>query len=414
VLRRSTFWQYEVSLRTTHPHLPAILATVALLGVNDAAATAQTVQTVTEFDSIRAALGEAARVLGSQQSASTIVALTSIEVVTAPLGTSTGGFTFSFDPLLQVYKRSTSSFGPAFAQRSLTAGRAKVSIGANWLYSSYDSLGGFSLRDNELQLAKNVNAPGLPRVSSTALNVDLDTNTVATFAQVGVTDSFDLGVIVPWVKVDLAADGFYFGATGTTEGRLSVPRARAWGIGDMGIFGKYLLWRETDGGLAATFDVRLPTGDEDDLRGLGITRTTAALVWSKGGRVSPHANFGFEFWSKEVPISASGDVSIRHQLKYAAGVEFDAHPQLTVLLDVVGRQLRGGGQLAYQTFGDATIGTVDALVGQPEGINSFWIVPGAKWNAWRRVLITANLLTTLANDGLRANFTPVVGIDWSF
>jgi hypothetical protein len=53
-------------------------------------------------------------------------------------------------------------------------------------------------------------------------------------------------------------------------------------------------------------------------------------------------------------------------------------------------------------------------VGQPEGINSFWIVPGAKWNAWRRVLITANLLTTLANDGLRANFTPVVGIDWSF
>jgi hypothetical protein len=80
----------------------------------------------------------------------------------------------------------------------------------------------------------------------------------------------------------------------------------------------------------------------------------------------------------------------------------------------VGRQLRGGGQLAYQTFGNATIGTVDALVGQAEGINSFWIVPGAKWNAWSRVLITANLLTTLANDGLRANFTPVVGIDWSF
>ena len=191
-----------------------------------------------------------------------------------------------------------------------------------------------------------------------------------------------------------------------------MPHARAWGIGDMGIFGKYLLWRQSEGGVAAVFDVRLPTGDEDELRGLGITRATAALVWSKGGRVSPHANFGFEFWSKEVPISVSGDVSIRHQVKYAAGLEIDAHPQLTVLVDFVGRQLLGGGKLAYQTFtAPGGTGTVDALVGQSEGINSFWIVPGAKWNVWRRVLLTANLLTTLANDGLRANVTPVAGID---
>ena len=396
-----------------YPHFPAALA-IALLGLTTAAADAQTSQTTTEFDSVREALGEAARVLGSQQSASTIVALTSIEVVTAPLGTSTGGFTFTFDPLLQVYKRSSSSFGPAFAERSLTAGRAKVSIGANWVYTSYDSLGGFNLEGNELLLAKNVNSPALPRVSSTALNVNLDTHTVAAFGQVGVTDSFDIGVIVPWVRVDLGAEGLYLGPNGTTEGRLTVPRARAWGLGDMGIFGKYLLWRQTDGGIAAAFDVRLPTGDKDELRGLDITRTTAALVWSKGGRISPHANVGFEFWSKEVPISDTGDVSIRHQLKYAAGVEIDAHPQLTVLVDIVGRQLRGGGQLAYQTFGNSTIGTVDALVGQSGGINSFWIVPGAKWNVWRRFLLTASVLTSLKNDGLRAKITPVAGIDWSF
>jgi len=86
-----------------------------------------------------------------------------------------------------------------------------------------------------------------------------------------------------------------------------------------------------------------------------------------------------------------------------------------VLVDFVGRQLLGGGKLAYQTFtAPGGTGTVDALVGQAEGISSVWIVPGAKWNVWRRVLLTANLLTCLANDGLRANFTPVAGIDWSF
>jgi outer membrane putative beta-barrel porin/alpha-amylase len=407
--------QYEVSLRTRHPLLPTTLATLVVVGLSAGSARAQTAQATAEFDSLRQALGEAARVLGSQQSASTIVALTSIEVATAPLGTSTGGFTFTFDPLLQVYRRSASSFGPSFAERALTAGRAKVSLGGNWVYSSYDSLGEFSLEGNELQLAKNVNAPALPRVASTALNVNLDTHTIAGFAQVGVTDRFDIGAIVPWVRVALSADGLYLGPSGSTEGTLSVPRARAWGIGDMGIFGKYLLWQQSDGGLAAAFDVRLPTGDEDELRGLGITRTTAALVWSKGGRVSPHANFGFEFWSKEVPISASGDVSIRHQVKYAAGLEIDAHPQLTVLVDFVGRQLLGGGKLEYQTFtAPGGTGTVDALVGQAEGISSFWIVPGAKWNIWRRVLLTANVLTSLASDGLRAKITPVAGIDWSF
>jgi hypothetical protein len=290
-----------------------------------------------------------------------------------------------------------------------------VSLGANWLSSSYDSFGGYSLADGELQPTRNINAPdALPRVSSTVLNVDLDTQTVSAFAQVGVTETIDVGIMVPWVRVALAADGLFLDSSGATQGRVSLPEAKAWGIGDMGIFGKVLLWRQPGGGLAAAFDVRLPTGDEDALRGLGITRTTAALVWSKGGRISPHANFGFEFWSKEVPISATGDVSMRHQVKYAAGLEIDAHPQLTVLVDFVGRQLLGGGRLAYQTFTEPGVGTVDALVGQSEGIHSFWIVPGAKWNVWRRMLLTANLLTTLANDGLRANLTPVAGIDWSF
>ena len=101
---------YEVSVRTRHPLLPATLATILVVALDTGLARAQTVQQTIEFDSLREALGRAAQLLGSQQSASTIVALTSIEVATAPLGTSTGGFTFTFDPLLQVYRRSTSSF----------------------------------------------------------------------------------------------------------------------------------------------------------------------------------------------------------------------------------------------------------------------------------------------------------------
>jgi hypothetical protein len=371
-------------------------------------------QTTTPFGSIREALQEAASVLGSGQTASSVVALTSIEVATAPLGTSTGGFTFTFDPLLRLYKRSASSFGPAFAQRSLTAGRNKVSLGANWLRTSYDSLGGFNLSGDELRPARSISAPALARVSSTALNLDLKTDTFVGFAQIGVTDSLDVGVIVPWVTVDLSAEGKYLGSSGSVEGSLTIPRTTASGLGDIGIFGKYLLLRQEQGGLAAAFDVRLPTGDRDALRGLDILRTNVSAVWSaKKGRVSPHANAGFEFWSRSVPISASGDVALRHQVRYAVGVELDAHPQLTLLVDLIGRQLRGGGTLGYQTFTTAA-GSVDALVAQGTPLNAISIAPGAKWNVWRNLLVTASVLTSLSNDGLRAKVIPVAGLDWGF
>jgi hypothetical protein len=341
------------------------------------------------------------------------VALTSIEVATAPLGTSTGGFTFTFDPLLQLYKRSASSFGPAFAERSLTAGRNKVSVGANWLRTSYDSLGGFNLSGDDLRLARNIRAPALD-VSSTAMNLDLTTNTVVGFAQVGLTDSLDVGVVVPWVTVELAADGKFLSSSDSVLGTVLIPETSASGVGDIGIFGKYLLVRREQGGIAAAFDVRLPTGDRGALRGLDITRTSASLVWStKTGRISPHANAGFEFWSASVPISASGDIAIRHQIKYAVGAEFDVHPQLTLLLDVVGRQLRGGGRVDYQSFTTAN-GTVDALVGQRGALNAVSIAPGAKWNVWRNFLLTASALVSLSNDGLRAKVIPVAGIDWGF
>src|SRR4051812_43714490 len=125
----------EALLRSRCFHPIAGAATlVVILALDGRPAVAQT---TTEFDSLRAALLEASRALGSAQTAASVVALTSVEVATAPLGTSTGGFTFTFDPLLRLYKRSASSFGPTFSERSLTAGRNKVSVGANWLHASY-------------------------------------------------------------------------------------------------------------------------------------------------------------------------------------------------------------------------------------------------------------------------------------
>ena len=104
----------------------------------------------------------------------------------------------------------------------------------------------------------------------------------------------------------------------------------------------------------------------------------------------------------------------KDEIKYALGVEFEAHPRATVVVDVVGRHLRHGGKVGYQTFTVGSSSSIDALVALPEGIQQISLAPGVKWNIWRSVLLTGNLMAALKNDGLKANIIPVVGLDWAF
>ena len=74
------------------------------------------------------------------------------------------------------------------------------------------------------------------------------------------------------------------------------------------------------GGLALLATVRLPTGDRENLRGLGVTRMLGSLVVSSGrGRFRPHANIGYEGWSSGVSVvtDPQGDetVTARNQFQ---------------------------------------------------------------------------------------------------
>jgi hypothetical protein len=194
----------------------------------------------------------------------------------------------------------------------------------------------------------------------------------------------------------------------------SLPEATSSGIGDVAIFGKYRFFRQENGGAAAAVELRLPTGDRNAFRGLDVTRTFISAIWSLGGSVSPHVNVGYEFWSDDVAMTASGDVFAKDQFKYAVGVEIAAHPRITMLIDLIGRGIRGSGKVGYQTFLGPGGESIDALVALPEGVHQMSAVPGIKWNAWGSVLITGNLLMSVSNSGLRAKTIPVLGVDWAF
>jgi hypothetical protein len=371
-------------------------------------------------DSIRGALLElAARTPDPATSADQVNALatfTALEVSTAPIGTSTGAFAFSYDEQLGVFTRSTQSFGPTFADRSLTSGKGRLSVGLNWLHASYDSIAGMNLQNGEFLTARNAQTPLFP-ISHGVTYLDVSSDTVVGFAAFGVSDNVDVGVVVPYIRVSMGAELRLFNAQNvevTTP--LAMPKVDASGIGDMAMFAKYRFWTRGEGGLAGQVEVRFPTGDEEDLRGLGVTRTQVSAIWSQGGRIAPHATIGYEFWSDEIDITPRLGVVTRNQLRYAAGVEFQAHRRITAMVDVLGRRLLKGGRPGYERFPFLLPGggSFEGLVGRAEGLNVVSLAPGLKWNVYRTLLLTGSVLTSLANDGLRAHVVPVLGLDWAF
>ena len=56
------------------------------------------------------------------------------QVSNAPLGSSSAGFTYRYDGTLGTFTRSTSTFGPAFAERAQTAGKGRIAFGMNYLH----------------------------------------------------------------------------------------------------------------------------------------------------------------------------------------------------------------------------------------------------------------------------------------
>jgi hypothetical protein len=207
--------------------------------------------------------------------------------------------------------------------------------------------------------------------------------------------------------------------------------ASSGGLGDVTVFGKYRFWtlepqsaasEEIRGGLAGTIKLRLPTGNEDDLLGLGVTRTAFSLVGSTTiGRWAPHINLGYDYWSSgfAIPTDFQGlsTITAKDQFQYSAGFEYEAHAQLSLMVDVLGRYLRGTGSVGYQPFtfpqNFANVGGADALVAIPNGVHTVLIAPGAKWNIFGSALLTVNALISATSNGLHAHVTPVIGLDWS-
>jgi hypothetical protein len=346
---------------------------------------------------------------------------TKLSVGTAPFGSSSGGFLIKLDPSTGLQVRTATTFGPAFAERALTSGEGSVSVGVSYLYSNLEHLDDLSLENLQVRSATGTTAANS---RSGVANLTLSSKTIVMAARMGVTDKLDLGVYIPFVSLKLNGTSSLVDGTNKTL-VYGTGTDLAKGVGDVAGLVKYRFVSfgndlPDPGGLAVMATLRFPTGDKDNLRGLGVTRTALTFIASSGtGRFRPHANGGFEYWSDGVSVASdnpASTVTAQHQVQYAAGFELEAAPKVTVLLDLIGANILGGGRVGMKpdTTLPSGIASSSSLVALPEGISKLSLAPGLKANIKAKLLFSVNVLIALHDTGLHATVTPMAGLDLTF
>ena len=392
--------------------------------------------------------------------------LLTAQLASIPLGSSAGGFTYAFDPTLGTFVRASRSFGPTFAERAATIGKGRFSFGFNYQHTSYETFEGEDLRNGSIKFylrhqecCSTGGAPVPPffgvvqqpngtrfdpffegDVIEAALSLHATTDTFAFFGNYGLTNRWDVALAVPVVRVDLEASvlatiqrlatasnalihTFELGNAGATQ-RTFERSGTATGIGDIVLRTKYRFLGGAGGGLAAAADFRLPTGNEDDLLG-GNGQAKLFLVASGGNdRFGHHVNVGYTISAGEASLPASLSPSLPDEFNYVGGVEFVASPRLTLLADIVGRNLRDVGRLRVETkqfefqppdpTQPRSFVSFEEFAPHSGSMNLVFATAGAKFNPVGDLLFSASVLLPLTDGGLKSRWTTVVGLDYAF
>ena len=359
------------------------------------------------------------------------------QLVSVPLPSPSGGFTYQFDSSLGIFQRTTTNFGPILADRHETIGARRASIGFTFQRYNYDTIEGLDLNRIPAVFTHD-NAflrGGREDVVTTSSAIDARVSQATTFITLGVTDRLDLSLAVPFIDVGLevvstatihrlgttnALTHFFRQSDGEVgERRIFTASGRASGVGDLMVRVKTTLAAGGVNGLAAGMNAHLPTGDEMNLLGSGTASVQPFVIWSGTyGNVSPHVNVGYK-WNGSSVLAGNPAISARarfpDQASYAVGADVSVNPRLTVAFDVIGQYLIDAERIRSEQFHALDERSVFPNVAFTR--DSFNVLNGSvgmKANLLERLLVDANLLFKIDEHGLRDRVTPLVGLEYSF
>jgi Putative MetA-pathway of phenol degradation len=379
---------------------------VIMIGSSQRSAVAQTVSGVLSFLLTNRSIPTGNLVQDDQAAAETrdtISGLLLLELTTLPESSSPGGFRYRLNPSLGTIERSSGSFGPFLIERSLTAGTHQAAFGVTVQNAVFDTIDGRSLRDGTLIATATKFHNQTQPFDVETLSLRISTSTLTAVANYGITDQLDVGVAVPFVNLSLSGQRIdtYHGQP-TLQAAAS---ATSFGLGDVALRAKYNLLRSGGSGFAVGGEVRLPTGNDQNLLGAGKAAAKPFLVGSvEQGPVALHGSMGYTFGGLSQEVDYGGAVTV-------AGTS-----RLTLVGEVNGRHVAKLGTLTDITEPNPQIPGVDTvrLGSTALGAERVIAIAGFKWNPAGTWLLSANVVRPLTTTGLNAAWTPSVTLDYSF
>ncbi len=381
--------------------------------------------------SLRDQLPDAARLVGLQ-GGSAFDALADALADTAarnlPVVTASAGFTYRYNPALEVFERTSDTLGPIFLERPDTLGQGKLNVNVSYQYVQLDRVNGVPANELEASnpiVVRAVDAAG-NLVGFTAdrlrYRFRLINHIVGLNVTYGILDDLDVNVLLPIITTSFdvtarsrqvaaaGADGAFVPQAGPSlAGTINGDHA---GVGDILLRGKYqfprLRWFRSAFGL----QLRFPSGSKSDLQGTGSFEMSPFLYWSTilWGRVEPNANLGFDL--------RTDDVS-RSDWRYDFGVDVDVTRRIGVALGFLGRSAWARSSPAGQTSFLHLTGAgprEQPLLGIDFGRkDQFDLSFGTRVVVWRQLMVFLNGIYALNDQGLRSsNVIPTLGVEGTF
>ena len=368
----------------------------------------------------------------ADQSADELTKFIQVTLSTTPVASSSGGFSFVRNKAGEREFKSA-SYGPVFADRPLTNGKGVLNAGFNFQFGSTDFEGGFGTADGRtVGLPTNdekvtYKSDGFVQYITRRSFLQTESRLYSFYASYGVTESLDVGVLVPVVSLTLTGRREEAWDLSKTQDRSPViedsfvtggPTSQsASGIGDVTLRFKYSLTNQLKNGVAVAADVRMPTGNEDDLLGTGKASVRLQLLVLKThlGPASIHGNVGY---------TAGG---LSDEFNYVGGFDVTLlkEKRLTLSASFLGRTLQEGAlPTAVETTNPNHPANIDpssptTLLQErfrwdSQSLNLSQVAGGAKLRLTGNWLLTAGVLVPVTQRGFQPGVMTVIGLDYTW
>jgi hypothetical protein len=361
------------------------------------------------------------------------------QLTSLPLPSPASGFTYAFDTSTGTFKRSTQSFGPILAERAETIGKGKFSFGFNFQQFAFTSIEGIHLSRVPAVFRHDTAELGGGRsdVVTTSNTIEASVSQFTSFLTYGIANRLDISVALPLIRTHLAllSDAviqrigtaqnpkihFFRDPSDPTKygtGRQYFAEGTASGMGDVIVRLKGTAVRRGSLGLALGTDVRVPSGDEQNLLGSGAVgvKPFAALSFVVK-QVAPHLNAAYQ-WNGQSELAGDVKTGTKEHLPdrviYVAGADIGVNQKMTLALDILGQTVLHSPRVVPLNFVASNGAVYPDIKFRESSFSEISGSTGVKINIGNSLLANFNLLFRLNDNGLRYRVAPLFGIEYGF